>query len=116
MLFDNPNTSLKIVDCSLFTRRISVDEPNHQYWQWNLEKRPPPNNYMESRTKHFIILSRQNHLIQETILNKALITRIAVAMNTNSAVAGSFHKNSFNYQQFHLRELRIIWVEEQLFH
>ena len=34
--------------------------------------------------------------------------RIAVAMNTNSAVAGSFYENSFNYQQFHLRELRII--------
>ena len=29
-------------------------------------------------------------------------------MNTNSAVAGSFYENSFNYQQFHLRELRII--------
>ena len=29
-------------------------------------------------------------------------------MNTNSAVAGSFHENRFNYQQFHLRELRII--------
>ena len=33
--------------------------------------------------------------------------RIAAAMNTNSAVAGSFHGNPFNYQQFHLRELRI---------
>ena len=29
-------------------------------------------------------------------------------MNTNSAVAGSFRENSFNYQQFPLRELRII--------
>ena len=29
-------------------------------------------------------------------------------MDTNSAVAGSFHENPFNYQQFHLRELRII--------
>ena len=33
---------------------------------------------------------------------------IAVAMNTNSAVAGSFYENPFNYQQFHMRELRII--------
>ena len=30
-------------------------------------------------------------------------------MNTSSAVAGSFHENPFSYQQFHLRELRIIW-------
>ena len=29
-------------------------------------------------------------------------------MNTNSAVAGSFQKNSFSCQQFHLRDLRII--------
>ena len=31
--------------------------------------------------------------------------RIAVGMKTNSAVAGSFHKNPLNYQQFHLRDL-----------
>ena len=30
MLSDNPNVSLKIVDCSLFTRRTLVTEPNHQ--------------------------------------------------------------------------------------
>ena len=29
-------------------------------------------------------------------------------MNTNSAVAGLFHENSFNYQQIRLRELRNI--------
>ena len=28
-------------------------------------------------------------------------------MNSKSAVAGSFHDNSFSYQQFHIRELRI---------
>ena len=33
MLSDNPNFSLKFVDCSLFTRRILVAEPNHQYLQ-----------------------------------------------------------------------------------
>ena len=29
-------------------------------------------------------------------------------MKTNLAVAGPFHENPFNYQQFHLRELRNI--------
>ena len=28
-------------------------------------------------------------------------------MNTNSAVARSFHENLFSFQQFHLRELRV---------
>ena len=108
MLSDNPNVSLKIVDCSLFTRRILVAEPNHQYLQWNLEREPAQYNYMETIARTFIIPSRQNQFIQENIFNNAPIRRVAVAMNTNSAVAGSFYENRFNYQQFHLRELRII--------
>ena len=30
MQSDNPNVSLKTVDCSQFTRAILLDEPNHQ--------------------------------------------------------------------------------------
>ena len=59
-----------------------------------------------SYSKIFIIASRQKQLIQENIFNNAPIRRIA-AMNTNSAVSGSFHENPFSYQQFHLRELRL---------
>ena len=90
------------------TRRISVAEPNHQYLQWNLEREPAQYNYMETLARTFIIPSRQNQFIQENVFNVAPIRRIVVAMNTNSAVAGSFHENLFKYQQFHLRELRII--------
>ena len=63
---------------------------------------------METIARTFIFPSRQNQFIQENIFNNAPIRRIAVAMNTNSAFAGSFHENFFNYQQFHLRELRVI--------
>ena len=108
MLSDDPNDSLKIVDCSLFTKRVLLAEPNHQYLLWNLEREPAHYNYMETIVRTFIIPSRQNQFIQHNVFNNALIRRIAVAMNTNSAVAGSFYDNSFNYQQFHLRELRII--------
>ena len=108
MLSDNPNVSLKIVDCSLFTRRVLVAEPNHQYLQWNLEREPAQYIYMETIAKTFIIPSRQNLFIKKKLFNNAPIRRIAVAMNTNSAVAVSFHENPFNYWQFHLRELRII--------
>ena len=59
-------------------------------------------------SKNFIIRSRQNQFILENIFNNAPIRRVAVAMNTISAVAGSFHENPFSYQQFHLREIRII--------
>ena len=93
MLSDNPNVSPKIVDCLLFTRSILVAEPNHQYLQWNLERELAQYNYMETIARTFIIPSRQNQFIQEKIFNNAPIRRVAVAMNTNSAVAGSFHEN-----------------------
>ena len=105
MLSDNPNVSLKIVDCSLFTRRVLVAEPNHHNLQWNLEREPAQYNYMETIARTFIIPSSQNQFIQENIFNNAPIRRIAAAMNTNSTAAGSFHENPFSYQQFHLRGL-----------
>ena len=108
MLSDNPNVSLKIVDCSLFTRRILVAEPNHQNLQGNLEREPSHYNYMETIARTLIIPSRQNQFIQENVFNNVPIRRIVVAKNTNLAVAGSFHENPFNYQQFCLREFRII--------
>ena len=63
---------------------------------------------METIARTFIIPSRQNQFIQEKRFNNAPIRRVAVAMNANSAIAGSFQENLFSYHQFHLTELRII--------
>ena len=64
---------------------------------------------METIARTFIIPSHQNQFFfQEEVFNNATIRRIAVAMNINSPVAGSFHENPFNYQQISLRELTII--------
>ena len=93
MLSDIPNVSLKIVDCSLFSRRTLVAEHSHHYLQWNLERDFANYNYMEIIARTFIIPSRQNEFIQENVFNHARNRRIAVSMNTNSAVAGSFHEN-----------------------
>ena len=79
----------------------------HQHWQWNLEREPVHFNYMETIARTSIIPSRQNQFIQENVFNNAPIRRVAVAMNANSAVVGYFYENLFNYQQFHLREIRI---------
>ena len=97
MLPDNPNVSLKIVDCSFFTIRLLVAEPNHQNLQWNLEKEPAHYKYMETIARTFIIPSRQNQFIQENVFNNTPIRRIAAAMKTNSAVAGFFLQNPFSY-------------------
>ena len=76
--------------------------------RWNLEKEPARYIYMETIARTFIIPPRQNQFILEFIFISAPIRRVAVAMNTISAAAGSFHENPLSYQQFHLRELRII--------
>ena len=108
MLSCNPNVNLKIVDCSLFTRRILVAEPNHQILQWNLERKPAQYSFKENISRTVIIPSRQTQFIQENLFNNIPIRRVAIPMNTSSAVAGSFLESLFNYRQFHLRELRII--------
>ena len=58
--------------------------------------------------KTFIIPARQNQFIQENIFNNAPIRRVAIAMNTNSAFTGSFTENPFWYQQFDLKQMRIL--------
>ena len=63
---------------------------------------------METLAKTFVIPARQNQLIQENVFNNAPIRRVAIAMNTNSAFTDSFTQDSFWYQQFDLRQSRIL--------
>ena len=63
---------------------------------------------METLAETFIFPARQNQFIQENIFNNAPVRRIAIAMNTNSAFTGSCTENPFWYQQFDLREIRIL--------
>ena len=65
-------------------------------------------NYLETIAKTFIIPAGQNQLIQENIFKNAPVQRIAIAMNTNSAFTGSYTENPFWYQQFDLRQIRIL--------
>ena len=45
---------------------------------------------------------------KKTFSNNAPVHRIAIAMNTNSAFTGSYTENPFWYQQFELRQNRIL--------
>ena len=105
---DNPNVSLRIVDCSLYTRRIALKDDYHKKRIYMLAYAPVEHNYLETLAKTFIIPARQNQFIQENIFNNASICRIAIAMNTNSAFTGSFTENPFWNQQFDLRQIRIL--------
>ena len=63
-------------------------------------------NYLETLAKTFIIPARQNQFTQENIFNNAPLRRVAIAMNTSTALTGSFTENPFWYQQFDVRGIR----------
>ena len=107
MISDNPNVSLGSVDCSLYTRRIAQKDYDKKRMDM-LAYAPVEYNYLETLAKSFIIPARQNQFIQENIFYNAPIRRVAIAMNTNSAFTGSFTENPFWYQQFDLRQIRIL--------
>ena len=108
MISDNPNVSLGIANYSLYTRRIGLKEDYHKKRLDMLAYPPVENNYMETLAKTFIVPSSQSQFVQENIFNNAPIRRIATAMNINSAFTGFFTENRFWYQQFDLRQIRIL--------
>ena len=112
---ENPNVSLGIVDCSLYTRRVMLKEDYHKKRMPQLAYAPVEYNYMETLAKTWIIPARQNHLIEENIFNNAPIRRIAISRNSNSAFTGSFAENPFCYQQFNLRDIRIFRGQPMLY-
>ena len=108
MISDNPNVSLGIVDCSLYTRRIALKDDYRKKKTGMLAYTPVEFNFLETLAKTFIIPATQNQFIQENICKNAPVRRIAIAMNTNSAFTGSYAENPTWYQQFELRQIRIL--------
>ena len=95
MISDNPNVSLGIVDCSLYTRRIPLKDDYHKKRTDMLAYTPVEFNCLETLAKTFMIPARQNQFIQQNIFNNAPFHRIAIAMNSNSAFTGFFTENPF---------------------
>ena len=57
---DNPNVSLGIVDCSLYTRRIALKDDYHNKRMDMFAFVPVEYIYLETLAKNFIIPARQN--------------------------------------------------------
>ena len=105
MISDNPIVSLGIVDCWLYTRRIAL-KTYYQKEDMDMPAYTPVEfNYLDTLAKTFIIPARQSQFIHKFTFNNALVRRIAIAMNTNSA---SSTENSFWHQQFDIRQIRIL--------
>ena len=107
MTSDNPNVSLGTVNCSFYTRRISLKGDYHKKQMDMFAYAPVEYNYLEILAKTFIIPARQNQFFQKNIFNSAPVRRIAFAMNTNSAFTESYTENLLWYQQFDLRQIRV---------
>ena len=65
MIIDNPNVSLGIVECSLYTRCIAPKNDYHKRRMDMLAYTPVEFSYLEILAKTFIIPARQNQFIQE---------------------------------------------------
>ena len=107
MIGDNPNFSLGIFDCSLYTR-IALKDDYQKKRMDMFAYTPVEFNYLETLAKTFIFPARQNQFIQENIFNNAPVRQIAIAMNTIYAFSGSYTENPFWFQQFELRQIRIL--------
>ena len=81
MIRENPNVSSGIVDCSLYTRCVMLNEDYRKKGMSQLAYAPVEYNYMKTLAKTFIISARQNQFIQENLFNNAPKRRIAFAMN-----------------------------------
>ena len=114
MISDNPNVSLGIVDCSLYTRRIALKDVYHKKRMDKLAYTPVEFNYLETLAKTFIILATQYQFVRENNFNNAPVRRIAIATNTNTTVTGFYTKNPFWYQQVDVRQIRILRVGQPI--
>ena len=65
MISENPNVSLGIVDCSLYTRRVMLNQDYHKNRMSQLAYAPVEYNYMETLANSFIIPARQNQFIKK---------------------------------------------------
>ena len=92
---DNPNVSPVIVDCSIYTRSIALKDDYHKKRMDVLAYTPVDFNNLKTLAKTLIIPDRQNQFNQENNFNSAPVSRIAVAMNTNSAFTGLYTEKPF---------------------
>ena len=84
----NPNVSLEIVDCSLYSRQFALKEYCNKKRMEMPAYSPVVYHYLEILAKTFLIPARQNEFIQENVFNNAPVRRIAFAMKTNSTFSG----------------------------
>ena len=108
MIRYNTNVILGIVDCSFYTHCIALKDDYRKKQMNMLVYTPVEFNYLETLAKTSTVPARQNQFIQGNIFNNAQVRRIATAIKTDYASTGFDTENPFWYQQFDLRQIRIL--------
>lgn len=102
------NFAVKMKSASLLVRNMTVSESSYKAITATLSSKNQARYvYPEITEKTFIIPQNQNQFIKENIFNNDPIRRLAIAMNTNTAFAGSLDTNPYFYKKFGLREVKI---------
>ena len=91
----------------LYARKLAVSENVLTSIEKVLLKSPARYKYTEVIPKTFVIPGGQQSWKYEDIFSKEPIRRMAIAMNTNTAFAGSNDTNPYHYQKFDLRSITI---------
>ena len=85
MIIDNPNVSLGIVDCSIYTGRIALKDDYHQKRMDMLIYIPVEFNYLEILAKTFIIPARRNQLTRENSFNNSHFRLFVILLEFSQA-------------------------------
>ena len=108
LISDLDNVQAKIIEASIFTRQVAVDDSYFGKIKSTLAVEPARYNYFEQIPKTYIIPRGQNQFIQENVFNNGPIRSFGIVMNENSAFTGDKKENPFHFQKFGLREIRIV--------
>lgn len=101
------NYKIKILQASLYVRKMTVSDQVFTAIEKTLTKTPALYHYTEVLPKTYLIPSGNRSWMKEDIFSKEPIRRFALALCTNAAFLGSKMSNPFHYQKFNLNEVTV---------
>ena len=108
-----PNVSLEIVDCSFHTR-IALKDDHSKKTRDMIAYTLVQVNFLETLAICFDNPARTNQFIHENFFNSAPVRRVTIAMNTKSALIGSYTKNPIWCQWRDLRQIKKLRVGQPI--
>lgn len=100
--------TIRLSNANLYARKMTVSDHVVESIERVLTKTPALYKYTEVIPKTFVIPPGQFTWRHEDVFMKEPIRRLAIAMNTNTAFAGSNVTNPFHYQKFDLRNITLL--------